>query len=45
MESITVLFGASVVVWIGLGGYLAMLVARQKKLAMRLAQMEQNADE
>lgn len=45
METITVLVLASVVVWIGFGGYLAMLVTKQKKLALRLAQMELKADE
>lgn len=45
METITVLVLASVVVWIGIGGYLAMLMTRQKKLALRLAHLEMNSDE
>lgn len=40
----TYLLVANVAVWLGVGGYLAFLAARQKRLSTRIRQMEQLSD-
>jgi len=37
----TYLLAANVAVWLGMGGYLAFLAARQRQLSTRIRQMEQ----
>ena len=44
MDYQTYLLAANVAVWLGLGGYLAFLGARQRSLAARIRQMEILAD-
>lgn len=39
-EALDWLIAANVIVWLGLGSYVAFLAARQGKLAMRLQQFE-----
>lgn len=44
MDYQTYLLAANVAVWLGLGGYLALLGMRQKTLAARIRQMEMLQD-
>ncbi|MBU1001237.1 MAG: CcmD family protein [Proteobacteria bacterium] len=41
MDYQTYLLVANVAVWLGVGGYLAFLAARQRRLNTRIRQMEQ----
>lgn len=42
MDTLYWLLGANAVVWLGLGAYVALLGARQRALAARLAQWERS---
>lgn len=41
MDYQTYLFAANVAVWLGVGGYLLLLGARQRRMETRIRQMEQ----
>ncbi|WP_461210757.1 CcmD family protein [Desulfocurvus sp. DL9XJH121] len=45
MDYQTYLLAANVAVWLGIGGFVALLAARQKALAARVRQMEMLADD
>lgn len=44
MDYQTYLLAANVAVWLGVGGYLAFLGARQRRIETRIRQMEQLSD-
>ncbi len=45
MQHIDFLFAANIVVWLGIGGYLAFLALGQRRLARRFQQLELMRDD